>query len=551
MAQCLPEDVILDICSFLDADSVISMSSVSKSFFRALDHDPLWKHVGQVLYPHVSHKNHPYLRDWRALVCDRNKKAAPFLERKNKIHWMASERYRTSWEVIPNTSIRVRLIIDPHGNPNLLPPTVPLEPGLSVYVEIHPDHHNTTLSFRFSILSTGDRETRFLWKSSHHFTNEDSNWGVHRLIQRDQITTESGILRNDCFILQTRISIVTLHLRIIETSEMKQHRGIGLMHLDTRGHTMEVMGGETIRSLRQKKFPLQPSLVFWVCEYRERCGLLPILRITGDDEETRLTDLSRKYKNKMGEMILWADRFDDRTDAFFLKTLDDKEDFPRFQKRASLEELTTAQSTYGLLVLEKTLEEVSLSDLSTWNISEIAAAQARHGLLIIDKTIDPTWNVSEIILAISPTQLEKVRTLYQSYRNDGFSRLEQMLQDYDDTNGYRTLSMRKILLAGSRMYNDWRIMYRLLTHHRNKASLLREMIQRPHLSYMCDRCGTSNFTGTRYKCRQCRDYDLCKDCYDLPILSSRYVFDRREQDKKIRVKCNEHKPFHSFCPILY
>ena len=314
---------------------------------------------------------------------------------------------------------------------------------------------------------------------------------------------------------------------------------------------MEVMGGETIRSLRQKKFPLQPSLVFWVCEYRDRCGLLPILRITGDDEETRLTDLLCKYKNEMGEIILWADRFDDRTDAFFLKTLDGKEDFPRFQKRASLEELTTAQSTYGLLVLEKTLEEVSLSDLSTWNISEIAAAQARHGLLIIDKTIDPTWNVSEIILAISPTQLEKVRTLYQSYRNDGFSRLEQMLQDYDDTNGYRTLSMKEILLAGSRMYNDWRIMYRLLTHHRNKASLLREMIQRPHLSYMCDRCGTSNFTGTRYKCRQCRDYDLCKDCYDLPILSSRYVFDRREQDKKIRVKCNEHKPFHSFCPILY
>ena len=234
MAQDLSQDLVLEILGFLDANSLVAASSVSKSFFRALDHDPLWKHAGQVLYPHVSHKNHPYLRDWRALVCDRNKKAAPFLERKNKIHWMASERYRTSWEVIPNTSIRVRLIIDPHGNPNLLPPDVPLEPGLSVYVEIHPDHHDTTLSFRFSILSTGDRETRFLWKSSHHFTMEETNWGVHRLIQRDQITTESGILRNDCFILQTRISIVTLHLRIIETSEMKQHRGIGLMHLDTR-----------------------------------------------------------------------------------------------------------------------------------------------------------------------------------------------------------------------------------------------------------------------------------------------------------------------------
>jgi len=33
-----------------------------------------------------------------------------------------------------------------------------------------------------------------------------------------------------------------------------------------------------------------------------------------------------------------------------------------------------------------------------------------------------------------------------------------------------------------------------------------------HHGVTCDGCGISNFTGTRHKCLDCNDYDLCHDC---------------------------------------
>lgn len=34
------------------------------------------------------------------------------------------------------------------------------------------------------------------------------------------------------------------------------------------------------------------------------------------------------------------------------------------------------------------------------------------------------------------------------------------------------------------------------------------------LGVSCDACGKSGFTGKRYKCLTCYDFDLCQDCFD-------------------------------------
>ena len=47
--------------------------------------------------------------------------------------------------------------------------------------------------------------------------------------------------------------------------------------------------------------------------------------------------------------------------------------------------------------------------------------------------------------------------------------------------------------------------------HSARATLEYAAIGR-HLGFCCDRCGATDFTGPRYKCSVCVDYDLCQAC---------------------------------------
>ena len=42
----------------------------------------------------------------------------------------------------------------------------------------------------------------------------------------------------------------------------------------------------------------------------------------------------------------------------------------------------------------------------------------------------------------------------------------------------------------------------------------------------CDNCGWQYFTGTRYKCAVCEDYDLCSPCYDRNVHDLTHPFMR-------------------------
>src|SRR6218665_531215 len=45
----------------------------------------------------------------------------------------------------------------------------------------------------------------------------------------------------------------------------------------------------------------------------------------------------------------------------------------------------------------------------------------------------------------------------------------------------------------------------------------------------CDACLKSNFSGLRYKCLVCYDYDLCATCYSNGATSSRHTADHAMQ----------------------
>uniref|UniRef100_A0A0K8TRY1 RING-type E3 ubiquitin transferase n=1 Tax=Tabanus bromius TaxID=304241 RepID=A0A0K8TRY1_TABBR len=50
-----------------------------------------------------------------------------------------------------------------------------------------------------------------------------------------------------------------------------------------------------------------------------------------------------------------------------------------------------------------------------------------------------------------------------------------------------------------------------------------------HEGVSCDSCLKSNFSGRRYKCLICYDYDLCADCYDEGATSTRHSADHPMQ----------------------
>ncbi len=50
-------------------------------------------------------------------------------------------------------------------------------------------------------------------------------------------------------------------------------------------------------------------------------------------------------------------------------------------------------------------------------------------------------------------------------------------------------------------------------HARKRRGLTREV----HPGITCDCCEASPIVGTRYKCQECEDFDLCQICYDSPM----------------------------------
>lgn len=58
-----------------------------------------------------------------------------------------------------------------------------------------------------------------------------------------------------------------------------------------------------------------------------------------------------------------------------------------------------------------------------------------------------------------------------------------------------------------------------------------------HFGVKCDSCLTSNIEGVRYKCNQCLNYDLCEDCYNNRFIISKPF------------SYNQHNTNHSFQAI--
>ena len=61
------------------------------------------------------------------------------------------------------------------------------------------------------------------------------------------------------------------------------------------------------------------------------------------------------------------------------------------------------------------------------------------------------------------------------------------------------------------------------------SGVCRDKLSHVCVGVSCDSCMKSGFSGVRYKCLVCCDYDLCSACYDAKLVTSRHKVDHAMQ----------------------
>ena len=374
----------------------------------------------------------------------------------------------------------VRLIFDPFGNENVQLD----EPCLSVYV--HPnsymEDHDVTLRFTIMLLRDPKCGPNRTWTCTQHFTKNRTNWGIHSLARISELTPASGFKSPAGLVhLRVHVQMDTILLRIVDT--VQEYRGLGWVgnsRILPEGRILPAMSLQTLGSLHISNV--------WVCGYRQGEGIVPLLRITKEQEQQPMEFL-HEYQNSRGEVLLWAT---EQEGPFFRKPQDDG---------------------MGTWYVEKTLQPLPVDFPSP-----------DHAMVLVQSTQDP-------------------RVEYKKYQDEAFAELQRL---YDHLCQHRLVSMEDILKTASPVYSDWR-MVRLFQRLGSKRLFLQRILQRPHLGYACDGCGKYHFTGTRYQCQDCSDYDLCETCHVLPIRPHRYVFQGGDHFQQTRY--TEHQSSHTMYPI--
>ncbi|KAG6609791.1 Ubiquitin carboxyl-terminal hydrolase and/or F-box protein [Phytophthora cinnamomi] len=89
--------------------------------------------------------------------------------------------------------------------------------------------------------------------------------------------------------------------------------------------------------------------------------------------------------------------------------------------------------------------------------------------------------------------------------------------------------------------------------HEDAIATLRYIMEGRHLGFICDSCGETDFTGARYNCAVCSDYDLCAACNAKSCeISHRYANVEGKWQRVYNFK--DHKTSHTMrkmLPVFY
>jgi len=505
-------DLLSVIFSFLGGHSLLTCSEVSKQWRDCSDDYELWKraclskfhqHKNSIYYNYTFYQN-----DWRQVFLDKGRKNFVFDSNEWVVDPFQAFRCRSlSWGK-PGYRFRLMTTSTMIGE----------ESYLSMYLQYSSCLHSRACYFIMTIHHPKDPSKTIRRRSRNLilFSKDRPVWGIQDIMSRTTLENHGFFTEDHCLRLSATLFPDVVYIDLVEDMFSMNIRRIPLF-LPVSSPT-EIL--ERVLTPDQKITHGIQKYRLWVVSLLSR----EILAALSEENATTLLRKHRDPEWYSCPLLLQRKEDDDSEESLVM----------------------------GRWVgIEKTLTSSTLSFLSQ-KMAESIGLPSSSIHLLRSRPFGSLWKEKETDCRSSchVFSLDSIQPFYRSFQHHIYQQTSQLLQQTKWTN------MCDVIRLGLQMGHDE---YRL--HHflyrkkiRNARQLLRMLIQNEkgiHLDFCCDGCGKKHFTGIRYHCTVCPDYDLCEACFQTRVrYPYRYQWDIME-GTWIRVPSPEpHGPEHNMNRVI-
>ncbi|DBA03140.1 TPA: hypothetical protein N0F65_003860 [Lagenidium giganteum] len=561
--QVVPVEMIAMIMAFLDGTTLLSCSLVCRTMTKLSYDRPVWKNICMKEWPTLRTQVLPQLPGapdydlirlysgcWRRCFVERHQ-ACQRAELRVEIpnfHVITDEKVVSDTFAIGEH--RFCLWVFPNGNPNENEYSGKV---LSVYLVLtdlkqRAEDWLTCAVFSLSVVNHDDTQKRIEWHSclvDNKFDQELHNWGVHSLGSLKTLRDPSnGFLRNNTLTVTAKVRLMSITFRVVFEKDLKEHHNLGLVDL-SRVESIVLPFCSSLQDLLiklQDDYNLSPDRVnIW-------CFNQPV--VSGQALRPRKL-LTHAKVNRAQPMFgnLLCDGVDIDAYSFCQIYVESKEydDEPldnRLSTDAAVWTESDSASTSGYLFIKmlnpfsdrlEYIGRISFSDsLTTARIYQCVVHHLRcmpSALLMYKEEIAPTvfsgpipWSEDLLVknpleFALQPADVvvfvpkshvgeTAFPSLMRSLLWSQYKVAEDLL---NRPYGVPTLEMIENL-AEKLDIPKFRVRSAFRKCQEDGRNTLRYIMEGRHLGFICDSCGETDFTGPRYNCTMCSDYDLCQPC---------------------------------------
>lgn len=520
----LSYDDIAEILPFLDANTLLIVSCINSIFCTLTNKKSLWKSAASALgtlYVTNLDAEYVYQNNWKCILKEENHRSIS-----NKFVWTISHFSTLTKRLYSQSffiqNFKFQLIMDPLGNPNSLFENE----AISVYLKYDIPKNNTEIGLEECCCSfalgckypLGYVE----WVSElehHRFHKDTDSWGTHALVPLSKIHDKKlGILQNDCLTLYT--NMVLLFIKIKVFYQGFGHQGFGIHDLGKETLNYELL---QCTSLKKWKAMLQQDLQLsgtdryriWIYyQENESNSVLSPKNIINAKDDTTIFKIFEYYLNRWKEVRVWVELVQVGIPRIIYSS-----NIILFLKYFKQENFycthTITESSLPLHTLFSTISSITGYDIEDMKaILETTPYMCNSFSSRIVQDNNNTISSSNItngdILCFFRKDHESiVTTCYENWTIEVVNDIHNMLNSKTYLN---QIKLSDVVLAYEKLgCCDFRIID-IYDSHENIHQTLSYLKDR-HIGYWCDICGCKDIKGIRYKCMECKDYDICSECY--------------------------------------